>query len=401
MSNKLTAIRVKKETKPGLYSDGGNLYLQVTSPTAKSWIFLYRKDGKLRYHGLGSVGAIGLAEARERAAVCRNQRANGVDPIEARLEAKAKARPETSMTFQDCAKTYIAAHRASWKTDRQAVQWTNTLASYAYPFIGTTPVDRIDVHSVFQVLEPIWLSKNETASRVRMRIENILDWAKVKGFRSGDNPAMLQGNLDHLLPERSKVAPVVHHSALRYSELPAFLRELQAQEGVSARAFEFLILTASRTSEVLQAKWSEIDFESRVWLVPAGHMKMHREHRVPLCDRAMAILQQIQELQTGDYIFPGAKAGRPLSSMAFLMLLRRMGRTDITPHGMRSSFRDWSGNETNYPREVCEAALAHLVGSAVELAYRRGDALEKRRGLMEAWADSIEPNTISTEHHVA
>jgi len=314
LTGKLTALRVQKEKKPGLYGDGGGLFLQVTSPTAKSWIYRYRVGNKLRSVGLGSANAISLAEARHRAAICRNQRANGIDPLDRKREEKAKSR--SAVTFDQCASAYIEAHRAGWKTEKQGIQWTNTLSAYASPIIGSMPVDQIDVHSILKILEPIWASKNETANRVRMRIESILDFAKVKGLRSSDNPAAWKGNLDHLLPDRNKVAPVKHLPALSYRDVPAFMNLLREQGSVSARALEFTIPTACSTSEVLGARWEEIDLEAKVWTVPASRMKMRREHRVPLSDRAMQILHEMQTilLDSGELVFPGQRQGKPLST---------------------------------------------------------------------------------------
>lgn len=385
---RLTAVRVEKEKKPGLYSDGLGLYLQVRAGGAKSWIFRYRTNGKLRDMGLGSVNAVSLAQTREKAAACRSMRANGIDPIDAKRAERAKSRAEATraMTFEQCAAAYIEAHRAGWKNAKHVAQWTATLATYAYPIFGTQPVAAIDTPMVLKVLEPMWTTKTETASRVRGRIESVLDWARVREFRHGENPARWRGHLDHLLPKRSKVAAVKHHAALPYDEAPAFMASLRAQVGVAARAFEFCILTASRTGEVLGARWTEFDIKAKVWTVPPERMKARREHRVPLPDRAMTILRHMQELPGGEFVFPGGKAKRPLSGMAFLMLLRRMTRDDLTAHGFRSTFRDWAAERTSFPREVADLALAHTISDKVEAAYRRGDLFEKRRRLAEAWA---------------
>jgi integrase len=385
---RLTALRVGKEKKPGLYSDGLGLYLQVRAGGAKSWIFRYRTNGKLRDMGLGSVTAVSLSQAREKSAACRSLRANGIDPIDAKREESAKSRAETSlaMTFEQCAAAYIEAHRAGWKNAKHTAQWTATLATYAYPVFGGQPVAAIDTSMVLKVLEPIWNTKTETASRVRGRIESVLDWARVREFRHGENPARWRGHLDHLLPKRSKVAAVKHHAALPYDEVPAFIASLHAEVGIAARALEFGILTASRTGEVLGARWAEIDVKAKVWTVPPERMKARRGHRVPLSDRAITILRQMQELPRDEFVFPGGKEKRPLSGMAFLMLLRRMKRDDLTAHGFRSTFRDWAAERTSFPREVAEMALAHTISDKVEAAYRRGDLFEKRRQLAEAWA---------------
>ena len=306
----------------------------------------------------------------------------GPKGCETRLNA-AKA-----MTFRDCAARYIASHRAGWRNPKHAAQWEATLATYAGPVMGGLSVQAIDTALVLKVLEPIWTTKPETAGRVRGRIESVLDWAKVRGYRAGENPARWRGHLDKLLPARSKVRRVEHHAALPYAELPGFLMSLRDQEGIAARALEFAIVTAARTGEVIGARWSEIDLLEKIWTVPPGRMKAGKEHRVPLSARALAILEEMQPHRHAEdsFVFPGAKLGRPLSNMAFLMLLRRMGRDDLTAHGFRSSFRDWAAERTNFPSEVAEMALAHMVGSKVEAAYRRGDLFEKRSRLMAAWA---------------
>jgi integrase len=293
------------------------------------------------------------------------------------------------MTFQQCADAYIAAHRAGWRNNKHAGQWAATLATHAEA-IGSLPVQAIDTALVFKCLEPIWRTKPETASRVRGRIESVLDWAKVRGYRTGENPAHWRGHLDHLLPARSKVRRVEHHAALPYAELPGFLVALREQQGIAARALEFTILTAARTGEVIGARWSEFDLLDKAWTVLAERMKASREHRVPLSARALAILQEIQPLRpVGDadaFVFPGGKNGKPLSNMAFLMLLRRMGRGDLTAHGFRATFKTWASECTSFQTEVVEAALAHVTGSKVEQAYQRGDLFEKRRRLMQQWA---------------
>lgn len=294
------------------------------------------------------------------------------------------------MTFKDAAERYIAAHRAGWRNAKHAAQWGATLKAYAEPIIGESSVQTIDVGLVLKLLEPIWSKKPETASRVRGRIESILDWATARGLRRGENPARWRGHLDKLLPARGKVCKVRHHAALPYAELPGFLAQLRERESVAARALEFAILTAARTGETIGTTWGEISWTDRVWTIPGARMKAGKEHRVPLCDRALAILEEMQRLQpvsdADAYVFPGSKRGQPLSNMAALMLLRRMKRDDLTVHGFRSSFRDWAAERTNFPSEAAEMALAHAVGDKVEAAYRRGDMFEKRRRLMDAWA---------------
>jgi integrase len=341
-----------------------------------------------REMGLGPVHAIPLAEARKRAAECRRMRIDGIDPIEARSAERSGKKLETAraMTFDACAAAYIDAHKSAWRNAKHRDQWRNTLSSYASPIFGALPVQAVDVGLVMKALEPIWNSKPETASRLRGRIEAVLDWASVRGYRKGENPARWRGHLDKLLPARSKVRQVEHHAALPYADMPDFMLGLRGQEGIAARALEFLILTAARTGEVIAAQWGEFDFTKKVWIVPAVRMKARREHRVPLADPAVDLLKHLHEIRESDFILPGGKKGQPLSNMAMLALLKRMGRGELTAHGFRSSFRDWAAERTSFPREVAEMALAHTVGDKVEAAYRRGDLFAKRRQLMEAWA---------------
>lgn len=297
-------------------------------------------------------------------------------------EQRRASKPQT---FQQCAEAYIEGHRASWTNDKHAAQWGSTLKTYAYPAFGSLPVAKIDTGLVLKALEPIWTTKAETASRLRQRIEAILDWAKVRGYREGENPARWKGHLDHSLPARGKVAKVEHHAALAYAEIGAFMIELRKQAGHSARALEFAILTAARSGEVMGATWTEIDLTQRVWTIPAERMKAGKEHRVPLSKSALEILGMLPQGKPVEFVFPGGKAGKPLSSMALLMTLRRMERGDLTAHGFRSTFRDWVAEQTDFPHEVAEIALAHAVNNKVEAAYRRGDLFEKRRQLAEAW----------------
>jgi integrase len=373
-----------------MYADGGGLYLQVTKGGA-SWIYRYMLNGRAREMGLGPLALFGLSEARVKALDARRLRHEGIDPIEARRVADAQKRVDAAkaMTFQQCADAYIAAHRAGWRNGKHAAQWTATLATHAEA-IRALPVQAIDTGLVMKVLQPIWEKKPETASRVRGRIERILDWAKVSGYRTGENPARWRGHLDHLLPARGKVRTVEHHAALPHAELPGFLVALREQQGIAARALEFTILTASRTGETIGARWSEFDLLNKTWTVSAERMKAHRQHRVPLSARALAIVQEMQAHRGGSeadvFVFPGGKDGKPLSNMAFLMLLRRMGRGDLTAHGFRASFKTWASEQTAIQNEIVEAALAHVVGSKVEQAYQRGDMFEKRRRLMQQWA---------------
>jgi integrase len=338
--------------------------------------------------GLGSAGTFSLAEAREKALACRKLCAEGLDPIEVRQVQRQDAAIESAraMTFRQCATAYIEAHRAGWRNAKHAAQWTATLEAYAYPVFGELPVAGVDTGLVMRAVEPIWATKPETATRVRGRVESILDWATTRGFRRGENPARWKGHLANLLPKRSRVRKVEHHAALPFVEVPAFLKALEAQSGAAAQALAFTILTAARTSETLGARWSEIDLAARIWTVPAERMKAGVEHRVPLTAPAVAILERMAEVRADDFVFPGGKRGRPLSNMAMLVLLRRMDRGDLTVHGFRSSFRDWAAETTHYAAEVVEAALAHTIESKVVKAYRRGDLFEKRRELMDAWA---------------
>jgi integrase len=386
--SKLSAVSVKNASRRGYYSDGGGLYLQVSPTGAKSWVFRYKVDGKLYEMGLGALHTVGLGEARTRARQCREHRLDGLDPLAVRKAARMQAVLDAAkgMTFRQCAEGYIAAHRASWRNGKHRDQWSNTLATYVAPVFGGLPVQAIDTALVMKAIEPVWSQKPETASRVRGRIEAILDWATARGHRAGENPARWRGHLDKLLPKKTKVRRVEHHAALPYREITAFMADLRQQEGVGARSLEFAILTAARTGEVIGARWDEFDLGERVWTVPAERMKAGREHRVPLSEPALAILQDLGKIRRGEFVFPGDRADRPISNMTMLMLLRRMGRGDLTAHGFRSTFRDWVSERTTFPAEVAEMALAHTVSDKVEAAYRRGDLFQKRRQLMDAWA---------------
>lgn len=384
----MSALKPERIKEPGLYADGGGLYLQVHGEGAKSWVYRFMLHGRAREMGLGPLTLVGLAEARQAAQEARKLRHAGTDPIEARKGQRATAQLEAAkgLDFKSCAEAYIAAHRAGWRSAKHAGQWAATLESYAYPIFGPLPVQKIDTALIMRVLEPIWARKTETASRVRGRIEAILDWATARSYRQGENPARWRGHLDHLLPKRAKVRKVEHHPALPYAEIGAFMGVLRQQDGVAARALEFLILTATRTSETIGARWDEINFKAALWTVPANRIKGGKEHRIPLPPRAVAILRDLAKVRVSDFVFPGGKAGRSLSNMALLALLARMGRNDLTAHGFRSTFRDWAAECTNYPREAAEMALAHVVDDKVEAAYRRGDLFEKRRMLMDDWA---------------
>jgi integrase len=393
--NRLSHRKAETLKQPGMHSDGGGLYLQVTEGSdgtpRKSWLFRYTVAGRERQMGLGPLADVPLVEARKRALAAREMRRAGKDPIAERNASRAEVSVAfaKTMSFDDCATAYIAAHRAGWRNLKHASQWSNTVTTYCSPVFGKLPVQLVDVSFVLKAIEPLWTVKPETAGRVRGRIERILAWAKVRGYREGDNPAQWRGHLDHLLPARDKVRRVKHHAALPYAELPAFLAQLKIRDAVSARALEFAILTAARTGEVIGAKWPEFDLNSRVWTIPAERMKGAREHRVPLSYAAMTIIQQMSTTRQNDYVFPGDRRDA-LSNMALLMLLRRMNRTDITAHGFRSTFRDWVEEQTDTPRAVAEMALAHSIGNAVEAAYRRGDLFEKRRILMAKWSNFCE-----------
>jgi integrase len=398
---RLTALKVERANEPGMYCDGGGLYLRITPEGAKNWVLRYMLDRRPRSMGLGPFALYGLQEARAKALVARRQRHEGVDPIDARRAGRARQRLDAAktITFKQCAAAYINAHRAGWRNDKHAGQWSATLATYAYPIIGALPVQAVDMGLVLKVLEPIWTAKPETASRVRGRLESILDFAKVRGERDGENPARWRGHLDKLLPAHSKVRQVEHHAALPYAELPAFLASLGQEEGIAAPSLEFAILTAARTGEVIGARWDEIDLFDKTWTVPAARMKARREHRVPLSPRVLTILEDMQAARDAGnaHVFPGGKAGKPLSNMAFLMLLRRMGRGDLTAHGFRATFKTWASERTSFQNEIVEASLAHAIGGKVEQAYQRGDLFDKRRRLMQRWATFCTPAPIEEQ----
>jgi integrase len=396
-AGKLSAVGVTRAKGPAVLHDGGGLYLRISLAGSRSWVFRFQLDGKRRDMGLGPYPDVSLAEARRRAIEHRNQRRDGIDPIvakEARRQAQRLADAK-GKTFREVAEEFIGPKEAGWRSAKHRQQWRNTLAAYVHPVLGDLPVASIDVGLVLKVVEPIWIEKPETAGRVRGRIEAVLDAATVRGYRQGPNPAQWKGNLAHILPARAKVKKVEHHAALPFDEVPAFLADLQRQGGIAARALEFIIFSAARLGEAIGATWGEIDFDARVWTVPAERMKAGREHRVPLSDAALAVLERMRPLalmadgkpDPAAPVFPGLRRALPLSSSAtWALLRRRMGHTDLTIHGFRSSFRDWCAERTAYPRDVVEMALAHAIESKVEAAYRRGDLFEKRRHLMEAWA---------------
>ena len=401
--HRLTPVAVSKKKRPGAYADGGGLWLQVTESGSKSWSFRFMLNGRAREMGLGPLHTIPLAEAREQARACRALRYESVDPIEHRKLTRAEKALQVNRakTFDECATAYVAAQRPGWSNPKHADQWTNTLKAYTSPVFGKLPVQGVDTEFIVQALNKIWTTKTETATRVRQRIEAVLDWATVSGFRRGDNPARWAGHLEHKLTNPAKLKSVANLPSLPFTSVAIFLIELSNQVGVAARALEFMILTAVRTGEVRGALWDEIDFKGKAWLIPAERMKMRREHRVPLCDRAVAILEEMLQYRSNEqrYLFPGGRVGKGMSDGALLALLKRMQRTDITPHGFRSTFRDWASECTTYSHEVQEMALAHLIKNKAEAAYRRGDLFDKRRQMMDDWqryCETTQPGKVSS-----
>ena len=388
VAKELGALAVKQIEAPGAHYVGGvqGLMLQVTAGAGRSWLLRAVIGGKRREMGLGSYPAVSLAQARVKASEAREMIRQGVDPVDRQRAAQSTLRAAvlSALTFEQCAASYITAQQAGWKNAKHAQQWGNTLAQHAYPLIGALSVQDIGLPQVLAVLEPIWRTKTETASRLRGRIELVLDWATARGYRVGLNPARWRGHLDKMLPKPSKVAKVEHHPALLAADMAAFMVRLRAAEGMGARALEFVILTAARSGEVRGARWSEIDRTEKTWLIPADRMKAGKEHRVPLSEAALALLDVLPVISDNDLVFPAARGG-PLSDMTLSAVLRRMA-LDAVPHGFRSTFRDWASELTSYPRDVAEMALAHTIGDKVEAAYRRGDLFEKRRLMMKDWA---------------
>jgi integrase len=395
----LTVKQVAKLTEPGRYGDGRGLYLQVTPAGVRSWLLRYERDdpragrtGKRRerWMGLGPVADFTLDEARERARKARQLLKDGVDPLEARKDERAKRATEAVLaaardkTFKECAQLYFDRHSAGWKNKKHIAQFLSTLSAYAYPTIGALPVANVNRDLVLSCVQPIWNSKNATAARVLRRIKGVLDFAKVNSWRDGDNPAAWDGNLEHALPKPGTITEVKHHAALPFVQVHDFVVQLRERDGIAARALEFLILTAARTGEVTGARWSEINLQDKLWVIPAARMKAKKDHRVPLCDRALAILKALP--REGDFVFPGDEKDTPLGHSAMDQVRKRMGRRDFTVHGFRSTFRDWAAEKTTYANHVVEMALAHKIGNAVEAAYRRGDLFAKRRHLMADWA---------------
>lgn len=380
-THRLNPLAVRRLEKSGLHADGNGLYLSVSKTGAKAWVYIYTRAKKRVELGLGPVHAVSLSQAREKAQEAASLRAQGVDP-----KTHWRQQPdEKIVTFGAVATDLIDSRKAGWKNAKHRQQWENTLKTYAAP-IWDRPVDQVRVDDILDILRPIWSSKQETATRLRGRIEAVLDAAKVRRLRSGENPAAWRGNLALLLPKPRK-GPKRHQPAMAHSDLPDFMGHLRSRCGLAARALELLILTATRTSEVLLAAWDEFDLEAAIWTIPAERMKAGKEHRIPLCLPVIEILKALP--RTSQVVFPGAKPDKPLSNMALAMLLRRMEVADVTVHGFRSSFRDWAADVAQAPREIAEAALAHQVGSDVERAYRRGDALEQRRELMAKWSEYL------------
>jgi integrase len=397
---RLTTRTVATLAKIGRHADGGNLYLTISKTDggmSKRWTFMFAFAGKQREAGFGSASIVTLAEARERAAEYRSMIARGIDPLDVKKAAREAA--AARRTFGQCADELIKSKRREWRSEKHAGQWRKTVTEYCAP-IWEEPVDAIDTQAILSILKPIWETIPETASRLRGRIEAVLDYGKAHGLRSGENPAAWRGHLALILPRRQKLSKG-HHAALPYRDVPTFVAKLREQESIQTLALEFCILTAARSGEVLGARWDEFDLEGKVWVIRASRMKAGIEHRIPLSARAMEIIERMAETRSGDFVFPGQRRGQPLGHTS----LRRICAGAGTVHGFRSSFRDWAGEETSFPREIAEQCLAHSTGNAVEQAYRRGDALEKRRGLMEAWASYCEPhaggNVVSLARGVA
>ncbi|MCL1825744.1 MAG: integrase arm-type DNA-binding domain-containing protein [Betaproteobacteria bacterium] len=409
---KLTALKVARISKPGKYNDGKGLYLYVKESLAKCWVFRYKIEGLEHYMGMGGLGEVSLAQAREKVRQARESLAQGIDPLHARgvatqkkmgkahqtrespmrvteplqIQQQTEKRNASDKTFDQCAKEYIAKRKAEWKCEKHGKQWEYTLFTYASPYFGRMNVRLITTSHILKALDPIWETKTETATRLRERIERVLAWATTIGYREGDNPARWNRHLQELLPKPEKLKKAQHHPSMPYDQVGDFFGLLEKEKGLAARALELTILSACRTSEVLLAKWKEFDLSRRVWIIPGERMKSGREHRVPLVDATLAVLEKVSGMDT-IWLFPGAKEGKPLSNMAMSVLLRRMNQSHVTVHGFRSTFRIWAAEKTQHARELAELALAHSVGTAVEQAYLRSDLFEKRRAIMQDWAE--------------
>lgn len=387
--SKLTALKIKGLTKPGRYGDGGGLYLDVKGDS-KSWLFRFKLAGKAKWHGLGPLSEVSLKEAREKALECRKLVREGKNPIEARRAAVAETQDRLSHTFQAVAERCIASKAPGWSNPKTAAQWLSSLSHDVFPTIGSKPVSMVNVDDVLRVLEPIWTLKPETASRVRGRIESVLAYATTRKLRSGENPALWRGHLEHSLTARDKLAKVKHHPAIPYADLAALMEKLSKSQGTAALCLRFIVLTAARSDEARSMTWAEIDTEGALWIAPESRMKGRRTHRVPLSEPAMAILRAAADMEGGStkperLVFPGKNPARPLSDVSVSKALRIAGGGDYTVHGMRSTFRDWCAEQTAYPREIAEAALAHTNKDKVEAAYLRSDHFDKRRRLMNEW----------------
>lgn len=391
IARELSALEVSRLKAPGLVSVGvvPGLSLQISPTCSRSWILRMKVGSKRRDMGLGQYPGVTLAQAREKARQAREVIDHGQDPILNRQRAQSRLRADqaSAVTFEAAASAFMNAKSPEWSNPKHAAQWIATLATYAYPVIGQVHVADVKQAHVLQILEPIWVTKTETASRLRGRIENVLDWAKARGYRSDENPARWRGHLDKLLSAPEKTTRIVHHPAVPVNDATAFYTALHQRTGMSARALEFALLTAARSGEVRHAIWSELDLDAGLWVIPAERMKARKEHRVPLSKQAIQILRDLPRLEGSEFVFPAPRAGA-LSDMALTGVMRRMALTFV-PHGLRSTFRDWTAERTSYPRDLAEMALAHTVGNKVEAAYRRGDMLERRSAMMQTWADFL------------
>jgi len=376
--NKLSAREVAT-AGVGKHGDGGGLWLRVRANGSRAWVFRFTRNGRVREAGLGPLESVPLADARKLTREAREMLAKGKDPI---VERRAQRR---AMTFREAAAAYIEAHEGAWRNPKHRKQWRSTLETHAFPILGSVPVDQIQTSDVMRILNPIWESTTETASRLRGRIEKIVDWCTARGLRSGENPARWRGHLSALLPPPSKLRKVKHHAAMAYGDVPGFMARLRDQSGIAARALEIAILTAGRSGEVREATWGEIDLDTGTWTIPGDRMKAGKPHRIPLSLQAVGLLRNLPRFEGSEYVFPSPRTGRPLSDAALGKILRDLGLS-VTAHGFRSSFRDWAAESTTFPNHVCEQALAHAIGDKVEAAYRRGDLFEKRRKLMTAWS---------------
>jgi len=399
-AKELSALEINRLTAPGMVAVGGvaGLYMHINANGAKSWSLRAAVGTKRRDMGLGGFPDVTLAGAKERARAARQAIDQGVDPIAERQQAKSalSAKQATAKTFAQCAVEYIERHRDTWANAKHAAQWSSTLETYANPVMGKLLVSDVAQAHVLSVLEPVWKTKTETATRLRGRIEKVLDYATVRKYRSGENPARWKGHLEQLLPAPNKIAKVVHHRALPVDAIGAFMAQLRKQPGTAAKALEFAILCASRSGEVRLATWGEFDLGAKIWTIPAERMKAKVQHRVPLSESAMRILNEHSKQATPDALLFHAASGKPLSDMTLTALTRRMG-VNAVPHGFRSTFRDWCAECTNYPRDLAEQALAHKLENKVEAAYLRSDVLEKRRTLMQAWADYCDRATADAK----